>query len=525
MNYDYIVIGAGTAGCVLANRLSEDGNHRVLLLEAGGPDKHEEIHIPAGFSKLFKTDVDWQYYTEPEEHLNDRRIYWPRGKVIGGSGSINAMIYIRGHAWDYNHWAELGNEEWGYEDVLPYFLKSENQTRGANKFHNVGGVMQVTDPSYPNELSLAFVESCKQAGFAKNPDFNGEQFEGFGLYQVTQDKTARVSTAVAFLKPALKRKNLTVETFAQVQKVNINQHKAESVTYIQNGVVNTVAANKEVVLCGGAINSPQLLMLSGIGPAKHLAEIGIEIAKDLPGVGQNLQDHLAVAVAYACNEPISIGNAESLKNKLIYKITKRGPLTSNIGEAGGFFKTNGAEHIPDIQLIFAPVYYLDHGFELPEGHGFTIVPILLRPKSIGEIKLKTADPLQHPRIYANYCTHPEDMEKMIAGVRTARKIAKTPALATYEEGELMPGDEIESDAAIRDYIRDHAFTLYHPVGTCKMGLDALSVVNPQLQVHGIQGLRVADASIMPKIISGNTNAPTVMIAEKAADMILADVRG
>ena len=522
MNYDYIVIGAGTAGCVLANRLSEDSNNRVLLLEAGGPDKQEEIHIPAGFSRLFKTEVDWQYYTEPEKELNNRRVYWPRGKVIGGSGSINAMIYIRGHAWDYNHWAQLGNEEWGYEDVLPYFKKSENQTRGEDPFHSVGGLMNVTDPRHPNELSLAFVESCVQAGYVKNYDFNGAQFDGFGLYQVTQDNVSRVSTAVAFLKPAQNRKNLTIETFAQVQKININQQKVESVTYLQDGVQNTVAVNKEVVLCGGAINSPQLLMLSGVGPAEHLRELGIDVVKDLPGVGQNLQDHLAVAVTYACNKPVSIADAESIKNRLKYIFGKRGPLTSNIGEAGGFFKTREDVHIPDMQLIFAPVYYIDHGFELPEGDGFTIVPILLRPKSYGKIMLETSDPMQHPKIYANYCADPDDMEKMIAGVKKARQIANTPALSAYEDSEYLPGVGIDSDQAIREYVREKAFTLYHPVGTCKMGVDEMSVVNPQLQVHGIQGLRVADAAIMPKIVSGNTNAPTIMIAEKAADMILAN---
>ena len=525
MNYDYIVIGAGTAGCVLANRLSEDSNNRVLLLEAGGPDKQEEIHIPAGFSRLFKTDVDWQYYTQPEKELNNRRIYWPRGKVIGGSGSINAMIYIRGHAWDYDHWAELGNEEWAYEDVLPYFKKSENQTRGADPFHHVGGLMNVTDPRHPNELSLAFVESCVQAGYVKNYDFNGAQFDGFGLYQVTQDNVSRVSTAVAFLRPAQSRKNLTIETFAQVQKINIKQQQAESVTYIQHGVQNTVAVNKEVILCGGAINSPQLLMLSGIGHAAHLQEMEIPVVNDLPGVGQNLQDHLAVAVTYACNKPVSIGDAESIKNRLKYIFGKRGPLTSNIGEAGDFFKTDNLVHIPDMQLIFAPVYYINHGFDLPDGDGFTIVPILLRPKSYGQITLASPDPLQHPNIYANYCADPDDMDRMIAGVRTARQIASTPALSSYEEAEYRPGKGIQSTMELRDYVRENAFTLYHPVGTCKMGVDAMSVVNPQLQVHGIRGLRVADAAIMPKIVSGNTNAPTIMIAEKAADMILGNHQG
>ncbi len=522
MNYDYIVIGAGTAGCVLANRLSADGNHRVLLLEAGGSDKQEEIHIPAGFSKLFKTAIDWQYYTQPEPNLNNRRIYWPRGKVIGGTGSINAMIYIRGHAWDYDHWASLGNDRWGYQDVLPYFKRSEHQMRGEDAFHGMDGLMTVSDPSYPNELSLAFVQSCIQAGFLENQDFNGAQLEGFGLYQVTQERNKRVSTAVAFLRPAQNRKNLTVATNARVQKININNQTAESVTFIQKGTEYTVTVNKEVILCGGTINSPQLLMLSGIGPGDHLAEMGIPVIKDVPGVGQNLQDHLATAVTYACRKPVSLGTAESWRNKLNYRLRKRGPLTSNIGEAGGFFKTKESVHIPDLQIIFAPVYYIDHGFTLPDGHGFTIVPILLRPKSSGHILLETADSHDHPRIYANYCTDPEDMDKLIAGVKTARKIANAPALSTYEEAEYTPGQNIASDDDIRQYIQDNAFTLYHPVGSCKMGIDKQAVVNPQLQVHGIKKLRVADASVMPKIISGNTNAPTIMIAEKAADMILAD---
>lgn len=522
MNYDYIIIGAGSAGCVLANRLSANGRDTVLLLEAGKPDDKQEIHVPAAFAKLFKTEYDWQYETEPEPQLNQRQMYWPRGKMLGGCSSINAMIYIRGHRHDYDQWAEQGNEEWGYDDILPFFKKAENNERGADEFHGRGGPLNVADLREPNLLSRAFVQASSEAGYPLNVDFNGAKQEGFGLFQVTQKNGKRNSTAVAYLKPALKRSNLTAQTEALVQRINFEGTTAVSVTYAHNGEKIEAKANKEIILSGGAVNSPQLLMLSGVGPAAHLQDLNIPVVLDLPGVGANLQDHLAVATTYACTEKVSLAQAEKLSSVFKFLVFKKGMLTSNIGEAGGFFNSDRNPKSPDLQIIFAPVYYLDHGFTNPGGDGFTLGPALLQPKSRGTIRLNSADPLAVPAISANYCDDPSDMSTLVYGVKAARQIAKAPALRTYRGAEHTPGDAVQSDEEIADFIRQDAFTLYHPVGTCKMGVDETAVVTPRLQLHGAQNIRVVDASIMPTIVSGNTNAPVIMIAEKAADMILAD---
>jgi len=519
MNKDYIIIGAGSAGCVLANRLSEDGNNQVLLLEAGAPDKKQEIHIPAAFSKLFQSEVDWNYTTEPQAQVNGREMFWPRGKMLGGSSSINAMIYQRGHPTDYDGWAALGNEEWSWEDMLPYFKKSENQEQGESEFHNVGGPLNVTELQEVNPLSLAFVEAAAQAGYSHNDDFNDGEQEGFGLYQVTQKKGSRFSSAIAYLRPALKRDNLQAETEAQVTRLLIEDGRCVGVEYTQKGQTHQVQANREVLLCGGTINSPQLLLLSGIGPANHLQDMGIEVAMDLPGVGQNLQDHLAIATAWYCKEKISLASAESIGNLVKYLFMKKGMLTSNVGEAGGFVKLDPESPAPELQYHFAPAFFLRHGFDNPEEHGFTIAPTQVKVASKGYIQLKSTDPMDHPEIQPHYLTEEADMQILVDGIKIAREIAHQSAFDTYRGEEYMPGSGVQSDDELREFVRQHTQSLYHPVGTCKMGVDPMAVVNPELEVHGVQGLRVVDASIMPNIVNANTNAPTIAIAEKAAEMI------
>lgn len=522
MRFDYIIVGAGSAGCVLANRLTENERHSVLLLEAGSKDNLKEIHIPAGFSSLFQSDVDWNYSTEPEPHLNNRKLYWPRGKVLGGSSSINAMIYIRGHQQDYEQWAEQGNEEWGWEDVLPYFKKAQNQERGADNFHGVGGPLNVADLRDPHVLSHVFLQAAQEVGYSANPDFNGARQTGFGYYQVTQRRGQRRSTAVAYLNPAKKRANLQVETNAQTKRVTFEGKQATGVVYQKNGTEITAQANREVIVCGGAINSPQLLLLSGVGPAGELQQRGIPIIQDLPGVGKNLQDHTAVSVAYNLQQKISLKHAETLPQYFKYFVLRKGMLTSNIAEAGGFVRLNPESRTPELQFIFAPVFYINHGFTRPRHDGFTLGPILLNPKSRGQITLNSPDPSAKPTISANYLADEQDMTTMLEGFKVVRRIGQAGAFAEYRGDEYLPGRATQSNEDIRTYLRDNVFSLYHPVGTCKMGVDPMAVVTPRLAVHGVRGLRVVDASVMPIIPSGNTNAPTIMVAEKAADMILAD---
>jgi choline dehydrogenase len=519
--FDYVIVGAGSAGCVLANRLSEDQNVKVLLLEAGGPDKQQEIHIPAAFSKLFKSVCDWAYFTQEQPNLNNRKLYWPRGKMLGGSSSMNAMIYIRGHRRDYDRWSEAGNDGWQFSDVLPYFKKCENQERGASEYHGAGGSLNVADLRCINPLSRAFVDAAKEAGFAINNDFNGPQQEGVGFYQVTQKGGKRHSAAAAYLKPVMKRPNLTVRTNAQVTNLLFEKRRAVGISYVHNGKLEQTRVNKEVILSGGAINSPQLLMLSGIGPADHLQALGIPLIVDLPGVGQNLQDHLAVPVAYKCTRAITLANAEKLGNVLNFLAFKKGPLTSNVAEAGGFVKTKAELPTPDLQLLFAPGFFINHGFTQIEGHGFTFAPTLLQPQSRGRITLRSNDPFEAPAIQPNYLASEFDLQTLVEGVHICRSIAQTKAFSEFCSAEAYPGSQTVGDESISEYVRNYAETLYHPVGTCKMGSDSMAVVDAQLCVHTIESLRVVDASIMPAIVGGNTNAPTIMIAEKAADMIRA----
>ena len=517
--YDYIIVGAGSAGCVLANRLSEDPAVKVLLLEAGGPDTKREIHTPVAFSRLFQTPCDWTYFTEAEPQLENRKLYWPRGKVLGGSSSINAMIYIRGNRKDYDRWSELGNPGWSFAEVLPYFKKSQNQERGASEYHGVGGPLNVSDLRCVNPLSEAFVEAAVQAGFTRNSDFNAGVQEGFGLYQVTQQNGRRHSAADAFLRPAQSRPNLKVITTAHASGILFERKRATGVSFhIEEGSRQEHAA-REVIVCCGAIGSPQLLMLSGIGPAAHLRQFHIPVVCDLPGVGKNLQDHPSVGLIYLCLAPITLLNTTKLSSILRYLCFKDGPLTSNVGEAGGFVKTSASAGTPDIQFHFGPGYFKSHGLEAIQEHAFSFGPTLVRPSSVGSITLRSSNPLDAPRIQANYFSDSRDLDAMVEGIKITRAIGRSPALAKYRGKELHPGEDVQTDAGFRDYARKIAETLYHPVGTCKMGNDPEAVVDAELRVRGVEGLRVVDASIMPVVPGGNTNAPTIMVAEKAADFI------
>jgi choline dehydrogenase len=504
--YDYVIVGAGSAGCAMASRLTEDAGTDVLLLEAGAPDEKEEIHVPAMFPHLFKSEADWEYYTEPQDDLGGREFYWPRGKTLGGSSSLNAMIYIRGHPHDYDTWADLGNEGWGYEEMLPYFKQAEHFEPGADEFHGAGGPLNVAEPADPHPVSGAMVEAAVETGIERNDDFNGAQQAGAGHYHVTQKDGQRHSTAAAYIRPALDRPNLTAETRAQVTAVRFDGSRAVGVTYEQGGNTHEADADAEVILSAGAVNSPQLLMLSGVGPADHLAEHGIDVVADLPGVGRNLQDHL---FAFVVHERTS-GPEEPAPS-------------SNIGESGAFTRTSESEPAPDLQYHFAPVYFMDHGLSNPEeGVGFSIGATQLRPESRGRITLDSTDPFDDPAIDPRYLTEERDMEVLVEGVREARDIAAASPLDEYRGEEVWPGEDIQTDAEIREHIRETCHTVYHPVGTCKMGDDDMAVVDDSLSVHGLEGLRVVDASVMPTLVGGNTNAPTIAIAERAAEMISAE---
>ncbi len=519
--YDYIVVGAGSAGCVLANRLSEDPSISVLLLEAGGRDWHPFIHMPAGLAKLVNVRwLNWGYETEPEPELNQRRLYWPRGKVLGGSSSINAMCYARGHRADYDHWSDLGNQGWSYSDVLPFFVKAENQERGSSEYHGDQGPLSVQDLRHHNPLSEVFLEAAQQCGFSRNDDFNGPTQRGFGYYQVTQKGGARWSTAAGYLNPAKSRPNLTVITGALTHRVLLEGGRAVGVEYHRGRFLKSARAGREVLLSAGAINSPQLLMLSGIGPAQIITKAGLKVAHELPGVGRNLQDHLDVCTLYHSQSADTYDRTNDLAVGLKYLLFHRGVGTSNIAEAGGFVVSDLAnDDRPDLQFHFVPAMLDDHGRNRLNGAGFTLHCCALRPDSRGRIEITSSNPKKYPAIHANYLSAPQDMDLMIEGIRLSRKILGAKAFTPFREDEIFPGAKLTSRKDLEAFVRRKAETIYHPVGTCKMGSDEMAVVDSELRVRGIDGLRVVDASVMPTLVSGNTNAPTVMIAERASALI------
>jgi choline dehydrogenase len=518
-SYDYIIVGAGSAGCVLASRLTEDRKTTVLLLEAGASDRKPTIHIPAAFSTLFKSPYDWAYSTEVQPHLQQRQLFWPRGKMLGGSSSMNAMIYTRGNRGDYDGWRDLGNGGWSFSDVLPYFKRSEHQERGVSEYHGVDGPLNVADLRSLNPLSHAFVAAGREVGLPYNHDFNGPRQDGVGFFQVTQKRGRRHSTATAFLQPACNRGKLTVRTRTYVSRLLIDDARVTGVLAVEAGQAQCIYVNREVVLCAGVVNSPQLLLLSGIGPADQLKAMGIPVVIDLPGVGDNLQDHLVAGVAYTCTQPVTMMGVGTIEEILRYLLFKAGPLTSNIAEAGGFFRTDAGKSAPDLQLFFTPVFYVNHGFTRHEGHGFSILASCLRPRSRGYISLAANTPSEPPLIQPNYLSCQADLHALVEGVKLCRRLGQASAFDPFRGMEIYPGPAAQSDQALVEYIRRMAESCYHPVGTSKMGHDAMAVVDPRLRVHGIAGLRIADASIMPTIVSGTTNAPTIMIAEKAADLV------
>ncbi len=524
--YDYIIVGAGSAGCVMANRLSEDPACRVLLLEAGPSDWHPFIHMPAGLSKLVgKKGVNWDYNTAAEPQLGNRSLWWPRGKVLGGSSSINAMCYIRGHADDYDEWAAMGAHGWDWDTVLPYFRRSEGNTRGASELHGGDGPLGVSDPIHRNPLSDAFVQAAQQAGHPHSDDFNGARQDGFGFYQTTTRDGARSSAAQAYLKPVRKRPNLTVITRASANRVVFANGRANAVVYTVAGKgAFCEGASREVILCGGAINSPQLLMVSGVGPAAQLRRHGIDVLADLPGVGANLHDHLDICTLQRCTQGLSYDGLSDASVALQYYLFGKGPGTSNIAEAGGFLRSHLAEdHRPDMQFHFVPAQLDDHGRNRLPGNGYTLHACGLRPRSRGRLSLVSASAGDKPMIEAAYLSDAEgfDLKVMVEAVRLSREILAQPAFAPFRGEEIHPGAGVRDEAQIVEFIRRKAESIYHPVGTCRIGADddAAAVVDPQLRVRGVEGLRVVDASVMPRLVGGNTNAPTMMIAERAADLI------
>jgi choline dehydrogenase len=530
LEFDYVIVGAGSAGCVLANRLSADGKHSVLLLEAGPKDSNLWIHVPLGYGKLFKDKtVNWMYQTEPEPGLDGRTVFQPRGKVLGGSSSINGLLYVRGQHEDYDRWRQHGNAGWGFADVLPYFKKAENQQRGADDFHGADGPLPVSDLGHPDALSAAFIEAAAETGIPENPDFNGVSQEGAGFFQTTTLHGRRASTAVAYLRPAKARNNLQVETSALAQRIRFEGRRAVAVEYKQAGALRTARARREILVSSGAYNSPQLLQLSGVGPAELLRQHGIDVVLDTAGVGHDLQDHLQVRVVMKCSQPVTLNDIVNnpVRRMLAgarYAAFRTGPLTIAAGTSGAFFKTSPRLATPDIQIHFLPFSTDRMGEKLHSFSGFSASVCQLRPESRGSLRIRSADPAAPPEIRINYLATETDRTANVEGLKILRKILQAPALRPYVTEEAEPGAKVSTDEALLSYCRQRGSTIYHPTSTCRMGSDSLAVVDQRLRVRGIEGLRVVDGSIMPDLVSGNTNAAIVMIAEKASEMILADAR-
>lgn len=521
MKFDYIVVGAGSAGCAVAARLSENPKTSVLILEAGPTDADQEaVHVPAAFPNLFKTPLDWDYSSTEQEGLNGRQLYSPRGKVLGGCSSINAMIYQRGAPANYDGWNGGNITGWGWKDVLPFFLKSENQEREGMPLHASGGPLTVADQRDPNPLSTAFVKAAEEQGYPLNDDFNDGKQEGFGLYQVTQRKGMRGSAAVSYLHPALERENLTLISSAMTKRLVMDGKTCVGVEFETADGLQTAHCNKEVVVSAGAYGSPQILMVSGIGPKAQLEEHGITVVKDLPGVGENLQDHLMAPVAYHCTQEVSLAGATEPEEA--EKLAEgMGMLTSNIGEAGGFLTVLDDAEAPDLQFHFAPGWFILDGAGNPEGHGLTAAPGIVGTRSKGRVTLASGDTADNVLVDTAAFSDTRDLDVVVEGVKIARKILNSSAFDEFRGDEYLPGPDVQSDEDLAEFVRNYSQTIYHPVGTCKMGSDDMAVVDAALRVHGVSGLRVADASIMPTIVNANTNAPSIMIGEKCAAMMQA----
>ena len=531
--YDYIVTGAGSAGCVLAARLTESGRYRVLLLEAGGEDRSFWIHVPIGYAKTFVDPrVNWMFESEPEEQLNNRTMYQPRGKVLGGTSSINGMIYMRGTAADYDQWRQMGNEGWDYASVLPYFRKAEDNERGANEFHGSGGPLRVSNQPYKWEIAESLIEACKQAGIPYNEDFNGATQEGCGYYQTTTKDKRRWSTAAAYLTEAKKRSNLVIKTRAHATKVLIENGRAVGVEFQTPAGRDTARAGREVIVSGGAYGSPHLLQLSGLGPAEHLQDMGVPVVKDIPGVGSNLQDHFNTFCTYRISKNLSLNALHySLMHRLVsgarYVFLRSGPMSGNGLSVGAMVRSDPSLERPDLQMNISAWSTVDRNRNGIVSHpfpGISISPVHLRPDGRGTVRLKSPDPFAPPAIHFNFIKSDYDMQVMIKGVRIARNIVRQQAMQKLIVEETAPGISIRTDEELIEDTRRRGVSNLHPVGSCGMGHGPMAVVDPRLRVHGVPGLRVVDASVMPMIIAGNTNAPTIMIAEKASDMIQEDAR-
>jgi choline dehydrogenase len=527
---DYVVVGAGSAGCAVAARLSEDPSVRVVLLEAGSKDRNPWLHVPIGYAKtMYHPTLSWNLMTEPEPELEGRQVPWPRGRTLGGSSAINGLLYVRGQHADYDHWRQLGCTGWSFEDVLPYFRRSEDQERGASALHGAGGPLSVSDIRDRNPLAVAFIEAAAELGFPRNDDFNGETQEGAGFYQTTSRKGWRCSSATAYLRPARGRANLTVVADAHSTGLLMEGRRAAGVKFKRHGAGLVIRATREVILCGGAIASPHLLLLSGIGPAEHLQAVGVPVVHDLPAVGGNLQDHFQARLQFRVNKPVSMNSrTNSLFGQFLmgaeFALRRTGPLTVSAGTSGLFARVLPTSETPDVQYHFLP-FSADKTMEkLHDFPGMTISACQLRPESRGTISLASADPHAKALIHANYLSTETDRRCMVEGIKLGRRLAQTRALGAWVEAEIVPGEALASDEEILGFIRRTGNTIYHPSGTCRMGGDPASVVDPELRVRGIEGLRVADASIMPTVVSGNTNAPAIMIGEKCADMIKASAK-